>query len=606
MAPWTVVPECTRLDDLASVSPKTERAPVLVGCPAVAEEDSTFIPNVRYPGVLNQLLQWLCFTVVRSVFLVGGLVPAWNVFQVIKTRLGLGYAIGSLGLLAGLTVLSYFVLLVLLKWLLLQRVRPGAYPWYGWLAFRRRMVQFMHDFVEPFQMLGMNTRWFAWYLRLMGMRIGDDCLVSALRLQDWDLVSMGRGCFVAATTHFKPVSYEESMMHVRPIQFGNNVWIGTRSLVQGGASLGDGSLVGGGALVRPGTYNELSSLKGIPANPMGSAKPFGRVNYLPLKDVLAMLVLSAYTFVLWGLPLSCAYLATDAFVQEFFYSRPVEVQQAYVFVVAIFLGVLVFLLALSFVTVFHRRIFSSVRGTRTLDNPNRIWFSTNQMESLLSIFVHPLVAGSEWFNVLWRTLGANIGDMVYINPELLTDADLLAIQDGATLDRCLVEPHAPPHGTWRMDFAPIHVGVGAGVGAGSLLVLKSHVSSRAIIRPNTRVVFGEDITPGSVWFGTLAQEVAKRRNLYTRDKKGSSLSARLMEDADGGAPDSEEEADGEWDDIPPLVAVPANSEQDKGVPLPQLRVDITSEKREASKIPTSYLFAASSIGVRESERVLMI
>ena len=46
VAPWTVVPECTRLDDMASV----ERAPVLVGCPAVAEEWRAGACLERVPG----------------------------------------------------------------------------------------------------------------------------------------------------------------------------------------------------------------------------------------------------------------------------------------------------------------------------------------------------------------------------------------------------------------------------------------------------------------------------------------------------------------------------------------------------------------------------
>lgn len=75
------------------------------------------------------------------------------------------------------------------------------------------------------------------FLDVCEIRFGDDCLV-------------GPGVHIYTASH--PVSVRERAMgneFGKPVRIGNNVWLGGRSVILPGVTIGDGSVVGAGAVV---------------------------------------------------------------------------------------------------------------------------------------------------------------------------------------------------------------------------------------------------------------------------------------------------------------------------------------------------------------------
>ena len=57
----------------------------------------------------------------------------------------------------------------------------------------------------------------------------------------------------------------------RPVQIGNNVWIGTRAVILGGVTIGEGSIIAAGAVVRE-SVPPYSVVAGVPAKVIRSRK----------------------------------------------------------------------------------------------------------------------------------------------------------------------------------------------------------------------------------------------------------------------------------------------------------------------------------------------
>lgn len=91
------------------------------------------------------------------------------------------------------------------------------------------------------------------------LKFGDDCLV-------------GPGCIFRTANHI----FTNTLTPIRTqghkyedIIIGNDVWIGARAVILPGVSLGDGCVIGAGAVVTQ-SYDAYSILAGVPARVIGS------------------------------------------------------------------------------------------------------------------------------------------------------------------------------------------------------------------------------------------------------------------------------------------------------------------------------------------------
>ncbi|HPQ52525.1 MAG TPA: amino acid adenylation domain-containing protein [Spirochaetota bacterium] len=151
----------------------------------------------------------------------------------------IGLAVAGLALLAGLTTA-----VLILKWMLLGRVRPGVHPlWSCWCS-RWDFLYIVWGLwafpvLTPFQ----GTLLLNFYLRLMGMKIGRRVVLSTgfAQVVDPDMITIGDDATVSAI--FQAHTFEDRVLKIDRIHIGSRATLGHGTVPLYGAHIGDGAIV---------------------------------------------------------------------------------------------------------------------------------------------------------------------------------------------------------------------------------------------------------------------------------------------------------------------------------------------------------------------------
>ncbi len=92
----------------------------------------------------------------------------------------------------------------------------------------------------------------------------------ALRLEIGDHVLIAPGCFITdhAHRHARGQRIDEQGQESRAVRIGNDVWLGANAVVLPGVTIGDGAIVGAGAVVTR-DVPAHTVVAGVPARPIG-------------------------------------------------------------------------------------------------------------------------------------------------------------------------------------------------------------------------------------------------------------------------------------------------------------------------------------------------
>lgn len=168
--------------------------------------------------------------------------------------LGLQWAMGSATTLIELGVvevlwLSLTSLLMPLvgSRVLLAGVRPGLYPLWGrtylrWWMARRLMA------LAPLGVLA-GTPLLPLYLRLLGARVGRHCHLASAKITLPHLVEIDQGVSIGYGVQLQPFAVRDGWLRLAPIHIGAETFIGTNSVVQAGAWIGNNVTVAEQTLV---------------------------------------------------------------------------------------------------------------------------------------------------------------------------------------------------------------------------------------------------------------------------------------------------------------------------------------------------------------------
>ena len=236
--------------------------------PGTAPADLSFAP----PGLARRFWCGLAQAIAMPFILALTTAPWLGVF--ISYMLLSGDDAGPLGEL-GTLMLTYAVINVgtisisiALKWIILGRTRPGRYKLWGvyyfrwWLA--QRVVSVAH--IKWFQ----GTPIMSIYLRLLGARVGSDCIIGELEAGAFDLVTIGDGVAIGGKGRMANAEAIGDELVIGAIAIGDDAYIGTSCFIshdvviaQGG-ELGDLTALAAGS--RVGRYEHWD---GSPARKVG-------------------------------------------------------------------------------------------------------------------------------------------------------------------------------------------------------------------------------------------------------------------------------------------------------------------------------------------------
>jgi non-ribosomal peptide synthetase-like protein len=175
----------------------------------------------------------------------------------------------------GLFILAIPLMLALgvaAKWLILGRLRPGAYPLWGLTYYRWWLTQRLLDTV-PIHYLG-GSPLLAVYLRLLGARIGRGVFLGSGAIDAPDCVEIGDDAGFGPDASLSCCTIEAGWLKVGTIRIGRGCQIGTSTTLAINTAMGDGAELDDLSMLPPGhTVPAGEKWGGSPARFCGPTEP---------------------------------------------------------------------------------------------------------------------------------------------------------------------------------------------------------------------------------------------------------------------------------------------------------------------------------------------
>ncbi len=144
-----------------------------------------------------------------------------------------------------LTALSLFcfiplllsLLSILIKWVVIGKYKEGVYPLWGTYFFRWWFVEKIERLVQINFLNG--TPIYGSYLRLRGVKIGNDSQISAFNITAEDLVEIGDDVSISSNVNFSNVEIKNGTITFSKIIIGNHAYIGSACVIEGNTVIED-------------------------------------------------------------------------------------------------------------------------------------------------------------------------------------------------------------------------------------------------------------------------------------------------------------------------------------------------------------------------------
>ena len=432
----------------------------------------------------------LVFTVIIAVMTLDGTLD-WTTTAKVTTIVG--FAIWPSWLLLGIAV----------KWLVIGRYRPGRYPVWGFYYFRWWLVTRFQALTWS-QMFN-GTPLMSVYYRLMGAKIGKNCIIGTPLCSAFDLVTIGDNSSIGDDTHVLGYRVESGWLILGNVSIGRDCFVGTHCCLglnvamRDGSRLDDMSLLADGTVIRQG-----EARRGSPAVPAevtpprstrkaprrGAGFAFGVIHLALIYAMGYFLLLSLAPGV--GLVLYTLYAAGAA--------RAIAVAFA-----AVPISILWYLQLVILVKSFA--IGKIPVGTYSVHSVTylRYWFMKYLLDNTREI-IQPLYA-TLFLPRFMRQLGAKVGRMVEISTVMHAMPDLLEVGDGGFLaDACIVGGQRIHDGV--IEIRANKIGKRTFVGNSAFVPAGVDLGEDGLVGVLSTPPSGADRTPdGSRWLGSPGFEL---------------------------------------------------------------------------------------------------
>ena len=166
--------------------------------------------------------------------------------------------------------LAAVAVVVIAKWLLVGRYRPGERPLWSTFVWRNELLIALHENLANLFLVDMlaGTPFLCWFFRLLGAKIGRRVFMETTDLTEFDLVTIGDDAALLTDCTVQTHLFEDRVMKMSTIEIGARCTVGCLSVVlydtkmEDDSALGDLSLLMKGESLPAGTRWE-----GIPARP---------------------------------------------------------------------------------------------------------------------------------------------------------------------------------------------------------------------------------------------------------------------------------------------------------------------------------------------------
>lgn len=390
--------------------------------------------------------------------------------------------------------LTYALLLLVAVRLLSLGLREGTHPTHGRIGWQAWTVtQLMDRSRETLFPLYAGLATPVW-LRLLGMRIGKGAEVSTV-LALPSLTTVGEGAFLADDTLTAPYELGGGWMRIGRAEIGRRAFLGNSGMTAPGRSVPDGGLVGV-LSATPKKAKKGSSYLGLPPVRLPRAAADGdrsRTYEPPARLLWARALVELCRIV----PVFCsAGLAVLTVAALCALGAWAPLLSGLVLLGAGGAAALLSIVAKWLLVGRHRR------------GEHPLWSGFVWRNELADTFVEvvavPWLAGSvpgtPVLSAWLRGLGAHIGRGVWVESHWLPEADLVTLEDAATVNRgCVLQTHLFHDRILRTDTVVLREG--ATLGPGGIVLPGSTVGARTTLGPASLVMAAESVPDDTRWLG---------------------------------------------------------------------------------------------------------
>ncbi|CAF1074106.1 unnamed protein product [Didymodactylos carnosus] len=506
LEPNTVVAAGAELADLTALQSGTVVQPreYWNGSPSrkISMVNEASFPEAPKPNRFIRMAQLVIYIISYCLLLIIDLLPIFPAFSLFyyfdkvingESKLGVSLlTLLTLGLPTSfmLIILSITVVIVL-RWVILPRLRPGFYSIHSWLYIRKWMVGLAVELaLDTAYSVHSTVLMRNWY-RLMGAKIGKGTEISTEFGTQYDMIELGEHNFIADDSVIADETICRGWMILRPVKTGNRVFIGNSSIVPGGTIIEDDGLLGVQSKT-PESLHVLKSESYIGSPPVS----------LPQRQTSAADYHSTYNPSLYRrtgrIAFECIHMSIPTAILICMGTKTGDMIAKYIQTGNVIGAILVFVLAclvipvILFLTVVALKWI--LMGTyKPSSHPLWSWWAL-RTEAIVVLYGGLANAaflehlrGTPFLPWVLRLLGANIGQGVYMDTTEITEFDCVSIGDYAALNMsCGLQTHL--YEDRLMKIGEIRIGTGATIGSKTIVLYHTRVGDFAHLGPLTLIM----------------------------------------------------------------------------------------------------------------------
>lgn len=412
-----------------------------------------------------------------------------------------------------LPILSMLVI-ILSKWLLLGKLKPGKHKLWGFFYFKWWLYKRIEAILQP-AVLFKGSPILCLYYRLLGAKIGKGCFIDTTYIGNPDMLSIGDNSSINMNSYLTGYAVEDGWLIIDKITIGKNCYIGARSVIGIQACINDNAILDDMSL--------LPDNETIPANYFYTGSPAKKSNLpknhitkqhkkLPNQEnpkrvaygLLHFLSLFFITTIYYACYIPSLLLIIN-YIDK-------EVYSLAVLIIAPLSAILFQALFYLSLCICKKIILNKLKPGK-YSIYSLYYLRQWSIAKLLNTMEITILGDSLYFPHLLRMLGANIGKRVELGDTLYIYPDLINIKDeGFTASASsLAWPRAY---NGYIDFSPIHIGKRGFIGNDSFLPGGETIGNGGLLGcMSTTPLNKEAAKDNSAWLGSPAIFLPKREKV---------------------------------------------------------------------------------------------
>jgi non-ribosomal peptide synthetase-like protein len=490
-----------------------------VGSPARLDPNASIQTNELLTPVPK------CGTLLKVGYLIGSIaiwlvpfisaIPGFLLWQELFKELEVYELLIPAAILGSFSFIGIFCLQILLyKWILLGRVKPGNYPVHSSFGLRKwwvdRLMSMSLDMVPTLY----STLYLLPWLRMLGAKIGARTEISTATNITPDLLSIGSESFIADTVSLGAVKVDRGWMELFPTNIGSQTFVGNGALVPAQSTIASNSLIGCLSIppvsdtpMQPDTAWLGSPAIYIPHREVIDSYEEAQT-YKPPRHLYAIRL--AIEFLRVTLPGSIHFIVL--FTLEAGLTIVADGNSSWKWDLVIWLGVFfwfpfcyfLFTALSAFLVIGLKWLVIGRYRPGTIPLWNSFIWRTELITGLYEAIIVPgflfFLLGTPFAPMLLRLLGMKIGRNVYIETTDFTEFDLITIEDNVILDRdSTLQTHLFEDRV--MKLGKLHLYPRTQVGSWAMILYNTVLEPDVLIQPMSLVMKGEKLPRATTWQG---------------------------------------------------------------------------------------------------------